>query len=266
MLVPAIVIGGVFVAVTGAEPLKGLCDQWKYGYWFTLTLFEFIIVQIVVDSIASRMRVDTDDKAYAALLAVTALLLYGLSVETISARAGVLSGVIGLPLLKYFTCFATGRMARIHLSRLQTWRHNDAAVTIVVVVFIVLGLNAWAGIKVGDISGPLFHLRYIALIISSSLSVFFLFYRHRAWFDSDSHAARAMTFVGRRTLEIYLLHYFFLPKDLHVVGRYFSEHSAAVVEMIVSVAITIVITSLCLLVGEMIRSSSFLHHWMLGGK
>lgn len=72
--------------------------------------------------------------------------------------------------------------------------------------------------------------------------------------------------VGRRTLDIYLLHYFFLPKDLHVVGSYFMAHPALVIEFIVSFVVTIMIVAVCLLISEFLRSSQLVAKWALGGK
>jgi len=41
--------------------------------------------------------------------------------------------------------------------------------------------------------------------------------------SSSSHIGRFLTLVGRRSLDVYFIHYFFLPKDLTSWGIYFQS-------------------------------------------
>ena len=77
---------------------------------------------------------------------------------------------------------------------------------------------------------------------------------------------RVLQYVGRRTLDIYLLHYFLLPWGLGVVFPVFTESPMPVVELVCSFAVAVVVVSLCLLVSNIIRLSPFLAHWLFGVK
>lgn len=98
------------------------------------------------------------------------------------------------------------------------------------------------------------------------LSIFVLFYKKRAYFSSSSRASKSITFIGRRTLDIYLLHYFFLPKDLSVFGNYFVNHPAPILGIVFGGMITILIVAVCLIVSEILRQSTFGGKWLLGAK
>ena len=102
--------------------------------------------------------------------------------------------------------------------------------------------------------------------MSALLLFFAAFYRHRDYFAVSGKLVRILILVGKRTFDIYLLHYFFLPKDLHVIGSYFMEHPAPVIEFIVSFVVTIMIVAVCLLISELLRSSKLVAKWALGGK
>ena len=243
-----------------------LIDVWKGGYWFMLTLFEYMVAQTIVECLTNATGSERTGRRYAATLIAMAAVLYLLSIDRVVSHDGIVNQTLQLSKLRYFVYFAAGRLVRIHMQQLLQWKGRQIAVTVIIVAFIVLAIGSWGGVGIGTGSGPWFYIRIVAFEMTAVLSFFFIFYRHRAWFAADKPLPRTLSLVGQRTLEIYLMHYFLLPNDLQFLGRFFSQHHAMVIEILIVGTITITIAALCMLVGEMIRSSSFLHHWMLGGK
>lgn len=243
-----------------------LCGTFKGGYWFTLVLFFFILLQTLTDCAAAHLHMRKDGLPYAAILLSVALFLYFWSVPAVCAKVGMASGVLSMRTWQYYVYFAMGRIMRIHFHALLRFKHRDKAVAGVVVLFLVLGLGAWTRVEIPFGTGLLFHLRHIAMTATATLTVFFLFYRHRAWFAGGNAVARAVTFIGRRTLDIYMLHYFFLPTDLVLFGRYFYGHHSMIVELLFAGMLTVVIAAVCLLISELLRSSKMLEHWLLCGR
>lgn len=74
-----------------------------------------------------------------------------------------------------------------------------------------------------------------------------------------------MQYVGRRTLDVYLIHYFLLPMNLTFM-TVFVDHPVPIVEAFFSSAISITIIAMCLLVSNIIRLSPLLAHWIFGAK
>jgi len=68
------------------------------------------------------------------------------------------------------------------------------------------------------------------------------------------------------TVVFYLLHFFFLPGNLEWLGRYVMGNGNPTVELFVSLAIAIMVVSLCLLMSNIIRLSPLLAHWGLGSR
>ena len=72
--------------------------------------------------------------------------------------------------------------------------------------------------------------------------------------------------IGTRTLDIYLLHYFFLPRFLLPYGEQLRAYDSPPVEFLVTLVLALVIVAICLLVSYVIRLSPFLGHYLFGAK
>ena len=187
-----------------------------------------------------------------------------LSMPTVSNRLGGVSGIVGIPMLKYYIYFMAGRLIHLNLENLLRYKYRDTLVSVVILGFLFLAVYNWY-FNV-ELSGPLFHVNLIMFELFALLSVFVFFYKKRTYFSSSSRASKAITFIGRRTLDIYLLHYFFLPKDLSIFGNYFVNYPAPILEFTFSSIITILIVAVCLIVSEILRQSTFCRKWLLGAK
>lgn len=264
LLLPAIVCGGIYLLVNGGSIQECLMDKYKSGYWFTWLLFEFLMIQVMLEWIVEKIIIQEDDIKYAMVCIGAAFIVYVMSIPAVCLRFGDISGFLGLPLFRYYLYFVVGRLVRVHLHKICVWKYRDVVVTGIVVLFICMAVIVW-GLRY-ECTGLLFHVCMVAFELSALLLFFATFYRHRDYFAVGGSLVRILTLVGRRTLDIYLLHYFFLPRDLYVVGTYFMTHPAPVVEFIVSFIITIMIVAVCLLISELLRSSKLVEKWALGGK
>lgn len=264
LIVPAMFFCGIYVLINKTDIIYCLTDKFKCGYWFTLTLFEFIIIQCLWDFIAKALNINDKKKKYIILSVVVALVFYILSMPTVSNRLGRVSGIVGIPMLRYYMYFAAGQLIRLNLENLFQYKYRDTLVSVIIFGFLLSAVYNWC-FNV-ELSGPLFHVNFIIFELFALLSVFVLFYKKRTYFSSSSRVSKAITFIGRRTLDIYLLHYFFLPKDLSVFGHYFVNHPAPILELAFGGIVTILIVAVCLIVSEILCQSIFCRKWLLGAK
>lgn len=121
---------------------------------------------------------------------------------------------------------------------------------------------------------PLKFARYIsyfcklcALVCNYSglLIVFAFFRKYQASFTSSTRLGAALQYIGRRTLDIYLLHYFFIPK-LHFIGNFFKESPNMLLELCCGLALSLLVAGLCLVISNIIRISDLLGHYLFGAK
>ena len=112
--------------------------------------------------------------------------------------------------------------------------------------------------------GALIRSEFAALerILDSAVLLVFLFFRS-AGKVCEGKAGRWLSFAGRRSLDIYFLHFFFLP-DLHPLGAWFEETGNPFLEFCAAVPLVLALTAVCLLLGSVLRKSDTLARLLFG--
>ena len=107
----------------------------------------------------------------------------------------------------------------------------------------------------------------LLLIPATILGLFVLlwaFKQYESW--SSSWIGKKLQKMGRYTLDIYFIHFFFIPKNLSMIGDWFKVNPNPIIEYALAMLIAALIISASLLVGRIIRLSPTLAHWLLGEK
>ena len=74
-----------------------------------------------------------------------------------------------------------------------------------------------------------------------------------------------MSFVGSRTLDIYYLHYFFIPNLSFMKGFLSSGPGNSIIGMLtIGLTISALVIGLCMLISGILRSSPVLAAWLFG--
>lgn len=150
LLLPAIVFGGLYLLVNGGSVLECIMDKFKSGYWFTWSLFEFLMMQVILECIVRKFAWKEDGTKYAIVCIGGALGMSVLSLPIIYNQMNALSGILGLPLLRYFLYFVVGRLIRVYLYKLCMWEYRDVAVAMIVMIFASLAIATWGINKAWD--------------------------------------------------------------------------------------------------------------------
>lgn len=263
LIIPATIIGSIYLISHDSNFTQIIHDKFKGGYWFTFTLFELIIIQYIWEMLTEKIHIRNSNKTYYTASFCLAVILYTLSLPIISAKLGDISLIIGVPMLRYYLYFLIGSMIRNNLDTIIQWNYRNQLTAITTLIFFVLFLMNQMSYK---FEGILFHLNLIALETSSLLVVFMVFYKHRLYFSSNQRIANTLTFLGKRTLDIYLIHYFFLSEDLSLFGDYFTAHPAMILEALFSGIITLLVIVFCLIISEALRCNPSISKYLLGTK
>ena len=104
-----------------------------------------------------------------------------------------------------------------------------------------------------------------AMRFTGLMTLLIAFRSYRDWFDKGTAVSNCMSYVGSRTLDIYYLHYFFIP-DLSFMKGFLSTGAGNnIVGMLaIGLGISVIVIALCLLVSAILRSSPFLSSWLFG--
>jgi len=244
----------VFLHINGIPLYDGLMDKYKSGYWFTLVLLEFFFIYAAV-------RFCVRNRWYQAILIALGLVMYYFFWSSMTTGNQTIDNVcllLSAHQWRYFIFFVLGTLVRAHYSTVQQWLDGKWLLPVCIVFYLLV--NA-----MGDIL-PVKAIPMRGLLSLTGLVVLFSFFRKKeAIFSQETRFGRTIQFVGRRTLDIYLIHYFLLPRNLSFI-TIFTDHPMPIIEAFVSTLISLLIIAACLLISEIIRLSPWLAHWIFGAK
>ena len=227
----------------------------KYGYWFTFVLFEYFVFYITV-----RVLV-RNSKWSDIILVLMGICFYPLSYPPIIEAIPIPNDILNffsVPFWHFFIFFVLGTLLKKHFVKIQKWLDGKWLITICVLVFFL-----WNVVR--DIVPLPKAIFDIPLELSGLVLLFSFFRSKQKVFSKERAVGRAFQYVGRRTLDIYLIHFFLIPTGIPLY-KVFSEHSMPVVEFFVSSIIALVIIGVCLIIGNILRLSPLIAHYFFGVK
>lgn len=253
-LISPFIFYAVYMHVRHIGFLDGIFDGPKHGYWFTFVLFEYFVFYAVVRFFVRNWWSEV-------ILLLLGVCMYPFSWPPIKETIPISNDILEFLSFQhwhYFIYFVLGTLTRKYFDRVEQWIDGKWLLPCCILFFFleipffdVLHIN-------GNIMG--FPMSLAGLVI-----MFSFFRKKQVLFSHQTRVGRVFQYVGRRTLDIYLIHYFLIPDNLKFV-TVFTDHPMPVIEATASAVISIIIIAFCLLIGNIIRLSPFLAHWMFGAK
>ena len=264
LLVPTVVFIALYIFMFDS-PLSLLCQSGRLGYWFTIALFEYYLLYALFRWICHKLhRHDGIDW----LLLTGSAMLYLAVTQSVLNRLGVSNetiSLLGLDQLRFFFYFAIGVLVRKHFARfveiLENGKITALLITVFFAIFLIVHRN---GFSFGN--AMVYHLYNFIGGLMALFVVFIFFYKYQNVFEDTSKMGKWLQYIGRNTLAIYMLHYFFLPRNLQFIGDFFVQHSNPTVELFVTLGIAILVIIITLIANAMICTSPFLAHYLFGVK
>lgn len=265
----------------------------KGGYWFTFALFYFFIIYMLMSlpfrhwqgrrsdivmlllTLAISMSAYWYDINYHRLTQAN----YQLSNRFFSALClqrivnyQFLTNVLGLlsfVVWRYFLFFFLGTLARKYFPQFLKIASNGIIMAVIVICFFAISQIPQSDIYLRE------YFKFSIAGILGMTMIFALFcYLYTLSLSSFSHLTSAiihptsafLKFVGTRTLDIYLLHYFFLPEFLRPhATQLLSTIPSPLLPLVILLA-AIVVVALCLATSYVLRLSPFLGRYLFGTK
>ena len=276
-LIPTTVFFLIFLAMIPTTPFidnlnEALASSMKAGYWFTLVLLYMLLTYYLFSYFETKLSSVFHLTSYILfpLLFIVSLCLF----ETcyLPRQFSWALGHKGPPnaflnysslveMFRYFPFFLYGAFVHRHWERAQRLMDSRWCFPVVVVLALITTLEVikWHTLRLEWASLP--HTLAMFLL----LTMVFMFFRHYSDFFSDKTGlGRGLQFIGRRTLDIYLLHYFFLPK-LPMVGEFFrvNRHNF-ILDTTAALAVALVVVAFCVITSQLLRVSPFLKKYLFG--
>ena len=232
----------------------------KGGYWFTFVLFEFFILYILIEKVG---RIWSPILAIAITLASFFYARYYDSLHSSAEGYRLLIinflGFLSVTAWRLFLFFYVGAWMRRHFESFIRWTNKLMVILLIPAIFFLIASTSHKD----DILFEMFRF-YVGGI--SGMWMVFTFFRLSASWLQRLHVEKPLQYVGTRTLDIYMLHYFFLPRFLMEYAPQLQAYDSRFLEFIVIMAISLIILALCLITSYILRLSPFLAHYLFGVK
>lgn len=171
--------------------------------------------------------------------------------------------------IKYFPFFAFGYICSMYRQYLNKFLENKHMVTATITSFAVLFYIMAMYLTPNKEGGTVIFLTEVVVEIVVGifglLIVFNVFRTYSQHFTSNRMAGRVLQGIGRKTLDIYLLHYFFLPYIPQLKGLV-SDSNNSVLELLIGGAISMAVIWVCIIVSNVLRTSPILAKYLFGAK
>jgi len=240
----------------------------KGGFWFTLVLLYMFLIYYVFAYIESKLKVKS-------WIPITLLFIVSLVCYETCYLPKYFSWAFGwrghpndfmndtslIQVFQYFPFFIYGNIVHRYWEQAQKVMdsHWFYPIIVVVVIFAAMDTLKWHTLRMAWAIIPLTLARFILLTM-----VVMYFRNYQQYFTKFSVIGASLQYIGRRTLDIYLIHYLFLP-DLPTIGAFFDKYRHNfVLDTLSTVVIALLVIGFCIITSNILRVSPFFRKWLFG--
>lgn len=251
-----------------------ISDPSKLGYWFTFVLLEMFLIYYTLSGVSfaiSRKIRWHETTVTVIVLVLSAIVCYLLKLPLkLIPLLDTIGNYTSLHYtFNYFIYFVFGVLFRQYFSFFLKLLDNKYFTAIVILLFAAIFFFS-SDLLIHNNGGNII-IKVAITILETILGflgiliVFTFFRKYSSSFESSTKLGGILQYIGKRTLDIYLLHYFFLAR-IPKIGDYLTMSNNVVIELSIGFILSIIIIGLCLCISNVIRVSPFLGKYLLGAR
>lgn len=257
LIVPTMVFYLLYCWLQGINIMDNLWnDKYKAGYWFCIVLFCFNLLTMVLG------RLHSLGGAFIGVAVSLCAVILNTNAVTSLMEQWHIPNILCLQQWQYLPFFYIGYLAHRYQEHFFAWLDNG--------LIMAIGILFFFGSLIVYYKQPIGIFGIMTTFILwgglGTILSFAFFKMYESSFSGHTYVGRTLQYIGRRTLDVYLLHFFFLPKNLSGLGAFLMGNGNQTVELFASFAIAMMVIALSLLMGNIIRISPTLAYWTLGQK
>lgn len=266
-VIPALVFMGLFVIFKmkgdiADNFMRLLASPTKGGYWFTWVLLQMFIIYYVCCYVGKSLSLKKGVLLFAgwaaSVFAYETLYLpkvFTYHEDTFFAYSSLVQTI------RYMQFFLLGNIVRRYWHQAERLFDTSWFFPLVVALAVVCCADIFQlhTLKKVWVNLPRTTAMYALLLIVV------MFFRHyQGWFEEGKRTDRFLSFIGTRTLDIYLLHFLLLPKMPQVGAWLNANQPNFLLSIVLSVSVALVVIAFCLLASQLLRVSPFLQLYLFG--
>lgn len=249
----------IYIYIFDYTLVDSLLDYQKYGYWFTFVLFIYFCFYGISKSLSFIIK--NENISFIAICSIVMVIYFYTQYDISHYQSDLpyknLYGFLSIKQWRFYVFFVMGLFCKKYINQFHLYTNNSIFMALVVCIFFIFILAD---------KHFLYLYRFIIEGATGVFIVYSFFRNNEIIFRKTNVFGKVLQLIGRRTLDIYLLHYFFLPRNLHMFGDYFRNNVNPSLEIVFSLGVSILVIAICLIVSQILRLSDFLSYIAFGGK
>lgn len=252
LVIPAFVFSLFSDLLAQDNPLDVFINKGFGKYWFTFTLFECFVVYYLAHLIFRKETVRH--------IVLLVMAFAGVGLLSVFQNFGPV--ILDMNhLTKYFQFFMFGVLAMRYKEKYEKLVMNEGVKSVTLLAFFVLlflmNYTFWPKL--------VFHvMRDVVLRYLGTFVVVSFFVCHASWFDRESKGLSMVREIGKKSLAVYLLHYFFIP-HLLPLPAWMAELDKVSIPVF-SMAYSIIILAASMFFITLLTNSKIVAKYALGQK
>ena len=267
-IVPTLFFGSLFALMMQIPVPDMLFHQTKHGYWFTIVLFFYFFFFSSVSYVCRKvLKINSENDILRIILLSAILISFPSFISDLYAfhpKNKYLEWTSALLSFNkwwyyvYFVFGATVKRLDIHFNK---FRSSSFIALVLMLELLLLLLRHYFGATSPFCLYGLadYLLGFLGIIIIVSF-----FSGNENLFSRGNILGKFLQHLGVRTLDIYLLHYFFVPRNLEQVGRWLENYCNPIIELSAEVTVALAVIFFCLVASSLIRCSDHLAKLLFG--
>lgn len=237
----------------------------KKGYWFTIVLFEYFVIHILAEALFNRQDTFKGEirvMIFILIISITAF-YYTKYYTKYAVELGVWKDILGFlsfVKIRHIIFFWFGTFVRRHFKRFVQLTNLPYVTAIMIVIFTAI--IVWPVLLSTE---SIEYITYVLAGISGTVICFTFFRIHEKHFSNDTWYGRSLQLIGKRTLDIYLIHYFVLPYDVNT-NNWFQQTHCNTIFVPIALILALWVVAFSLVISSLIRVSPLLEKYLFGVK
>ena len=258
-IIPALIFFTIYSFIIREYDFKTIlyriCSIHFEGYWFTFSLFIMFIIYYTTSCIGKIVN-----NHHVLDYTIVVLSIIGVSLATFDVEmpSTIRNAAV------YFQFFSLGLLCKKYNNNFLKFLNSDIVKAITIIAFFFcfyLCYNEWVmGNTILYLVNRKILVRYLGLFVC-----FMFFYNKKDYFMKSNKISNSLQFIGKRTLDIYLLHYFFIP-IIPDISKYIISSNMLIIQLVFTLSVSLLIVGFCLLFSEVLRCSNKLAYILFGYK
>lgn len=242
LLVPVILIGIPYALWRGFTLYEFTINPMKYGYWYLITLFELYVVYYIVFSHNFLRNTKYEDLIKGCIIWI---LLKGFA--HVHINEVIFNAFQFTQLVAYWPFFFIAAFINKYKLQDKLFSSNN---------LFTISLLIFGGLFIYKEYFLIDNLMMYPLQFAGIFCIVYLIYKIK---DRNNIVLDKLNHIGRSSLDVYIFHYFFIHVSyMKFVGNYFLGHPNFIMETIVTLVYSIVITYCSIYTGKLLRESKLI--------